>query len=659
MAIDETLQDTPDTAQPARPTLHLQFMDLALDPLPNLTVRVSIWDQEKTYTSDAEGNIDGITVRAGARLRIAVQRFDGSYKTIEDTTMPASDTTWNFVSPQLVFEVETQLHQGEPGVIEDSIPKAAAADEPAPAQEGSPGPQAAPTPSPPEPADIELPAPAPTPTPTPAQPPSSITHSASKTTKPPAPAPAPANIDKRKHAADLTLPRISGGTASPARNAAQATGRTAQGNPMVVVMDKLHDWWGHWSLPSLSLWGGHGASPQAASSSSAGATLKCTASRVIYSPSMLPKVQALIAFAEEQTEYLYDKSEGTVSVLAQMGKGTFKHAKGEKPFEKSLGRCYQYVRIALSRANIVDGFVADKESAVVQASASLAGPPLVAKGFVDVTDELPDARWAATGDVIVYAWSDATWAERKKKYGPTCPNHGHIDIRSEVGYISDFIPTVRPKGQDPYPGHPTWFVSADKVLAPNYTNIRIYRKFYDPAPTCRIRAFLACIREFECQSEHDDAKRYQMLNAALPGAKTKTFSGYDKHPWDDVAMDKWPALPQSTAAGAYQITCTTWREEASHQYFADAGSKTPFTPLLQDRMAVRRLEFRDALHLVRKGELAAAVAASKKEWSSLPGSGENAARRTADRKPMDMAYFNGLYEKFLAAELAKYGMGAK
>jgi hypothetical protein len=84
------------------------------------------------------------------------------------------------------------------------------------------------------------------------------------------------------------------------------------------------------------------------------------------------------------------------------------------------------------------------------------------KGFKDVTAEVPDARWAAAGDVIVYAWSDTTWETRKEK-DPKSPNHGHIDIRDYDFYISDFIPL--PPGMS---GHPRWFRQYPKDASGQY-----------------------------------------------------------------------------------------------------------------------------------------------------------------------------------------------
>ena len=41
------------------------------------------------------------------------------------------------------------------------------------------------------------------------------------------------------------------------------------------------------------------------------------------------------------------------------------------------------------------------------------------------------------------------------------------------------------------------------------------------------------------------------------------------------------------------------------------------------------------------------------EWTSLPGGKENAHRLTGDKKPMDMAYFQTLFDQYLDEEKAK------
>lgn len=409
-------------------------------------------------------------------------------------------------------------------------------------------------------------------------------------------------------------------------------------------------------MPTFNLWG-------TPASAAKGGTVPATPVKV--DAEMVKKVETLLAFAREQTEYVY--TEGTAGVLASMGKGTFKHEKGEKKLHISKGLCYTYVKIALTRAKIIDGVLAaqkasttqtDAEHYAMQLSASKAGPALIAKGFQDVTAEVPDARWAAAGDVIVYAWSDTTWEMRKKK-DPKSPNHGHIDIRDYDFYISDFIPLPPDKL-----GHPRWFSERPKDASgqypapgkfyPEYVNIRIYRKAFDPLPTQRIRAFLRCIREFECQAEKNDSKRYQMLNAPLPSGDHR-FSSYKTHPWDG----KGKPLKGSTAAGAYQILSGTWQEIFDKGLIEPKGDR--FSPTIQDRIAVMKLEDRGVLHMIRTGRIKEALEfkgpkgtlALPSEWTSLPGGKENAHRLTGDKKPMDMAYFQTLFDQYLNEEKAK------
>ena len=74
-----------------------------------------------------------------------------------------------------------------------------------------------------------------------------------------------------------------------------------------------------------------------------------------------------------------------------------------------------------------------------------------------------------------------------------------------------------------------------------------------------------------------------------------------------------------------------------------------------------KLEERGVLHLIRTGCIREAlelkgpngILAVSSEWTSLPGGKENAHRLTADKKPMDMAYFQTLFDKYLTEEKAK------
>jgi muramidase (phage lysozyme) len=509
-----------------------------------------------------------------------------------------------------VVETTTEKHEGKPGNAEERIPKPEQGDlgdlssaspaqiiptEPAPPANGSETTEPVTTTATPSPQSTKTEAPKKKPNAKPKAP--------SREAEP-----------KAKQQAAKPPQHISGKEEAKPK---LERGRDENGNPLAVVTQKALDWWNSWRMPTFNLWGTPAATGQ-------GGTAPATPVKV--DTEMIKKVEALLEFAREQTEYDYKASgEGTAAVLASMGKGTFKHEKKEKGNWISLGLCYTYVKVALSRCKIIDGLLDG-------VSASKAGPSLIAKGFKDVTAEVPDGRWAAAGDMIVYEWTDSTWEIRKKKDSNT-PNHGHIDIRDYEFYISDFIPKFEPRK---YLGRPSWS---------HYQNIRIYRKVFDLLPTQRIRAFLRCIREFECQAEHDDAKRYQMLNYPPPGNSGGRFSGYATHPWDGFTP---PGKPHSTAAGAYQILQGTWKEVFDNGLIELKGDR--FSPAVQDRIAVMKLEDRAALHLVRTGRIQEAISKLTSEWTSLPGGKENANRLAGDKKPMDMAYFQSLFDKYLNEE---------
>lgn len=641
-----TTKDDADKQNATTPAFDVNFLALGGSPIAKMGVAVRWQGGELLARTDANGAIPSLEAPPGEILSIAVQRFDGSYKKIGECCMPSSDGVLTAVSPNIVVEATTEKHEGKPGNAEERIPKpeqgdlgdlSAASKESGPAETAQPAGEAETKrteTAKPAPADNDKPAQAPKPAPKPkAQPKAPETKAKQQSDKPP------------QH--------ISGKAEIKAK---LEKGRDENGNPLAVVTQKAVDWWNSWRMPTFNLWG-------TPTSSAKGGTVPATQVKV--DAEMVKKVEALLAFAREQTEYLY--TEGTAGVLASMGKGTFKHAKKEKPITTSLGLCYTYVKVALTRAKIIDGVLAaqkasttqtDAEHYAMQLSASKAGSALIAKGFKDVTAEVPDARWAAAGDVVVYAWSDTTWETRKKK-NPKSPNHGHIDIRDYDFYISDFIPL--PPGMS---GHPRWFKEYPKDASgqypaqgkfyPEYVNIRIYRKVFDPLPTQRIRAFLRCIREFECQAEKDDSKRYQMLNAPLPSGD-RCFASYKTHPWDGQGKP----LKGSTAAGAYQILSGTWQEVFEKGLIEPKGDR--FSPAIQDRIAVMKLEDRGVLHLIRTGRIKEALEfkgpngslALPSEWTSLPGGKENAHRLTRDKKPMDMAYLQTLFDQYLNEEKAK------
>jgi len=619
-----TTNGNADEQDATNPSLDVNFLALDGTPIAKMGVAIRWQGGELLARTDAAGAIPSVEAPPGETLSVAVQRFDGSYKKIGECCMPSGDGIMTAVSPNIVVETTTEKHEGKAGNAEEKIPKpeqgdlgdlSAAKSDSTASETAQP---AAETQAEVKHAETSQPA--------------ARTDNA---TTPPKPAPKPkakpkVPETKAKQQADKPPQHISGKEEIKPK---LEKGRDENGNPLAVVTQKAVDWWNSWRMPTFNLWG-------TPASTAKGGTVPATPVKV--NSEMLKKVEDLLVFAREQTEYLY--TEGTAGVLASMGKGTFKHEKGEKRSFISRGLCYTYVKVALSRAKIIDGVLAaqkasatqtDAEHYAMQLSASKAGPALIAKGFKDVTAEVPDARWAAAGDVIVYAWSDTTWETRKKK-DPKSPNHGHIDIRDYDSYISDFIPKAK---------HPIWA---------SYGNIRIYRKVFDPLPTQCIRAFLRCIREFECQAEKDDSKRYQMLNAPLPSGDRR-FSSYKTHPWDGQGKP----LKGSTAAGAYQILSGTWQEIFDKGLIEPKGDR--FSPTIQDRIAVMKLEDRGVLHLIRTGCIKDALEfrgpkgelALPSEWTSLPGGKENAHRLTGDKKPMDMAYFQTLFDQYLNEEKAK------
>lgn len=89
------------------------------------------------------------------------------------------------------------------------------------------------------------------------------------------------------------------------------------------------------------------------------------------------------------------------------------------------------------------------------------------------------------------------------------------------------------------------------------------------------------------------------------------FSDLSKHP----NTPHTAAGITSTAAGAYQFLFRTWEE------CRRALSLPDFGPESQDAAAVFLIKRRGALPDVDAGNFAAAVAACRKEWASLPGAG--------------------------------------
>lgn len=126
-----------------------------------------------------------------------------------------------------------------------------------------------------------------------------------------------------------------------------------------------------------------------------------------------------------------------------------------------------------------------------------------------------------------------------------------------------------------------------------------------------VRAMLRVIRQGE--SSQNDALAYRLIVGG------QTFSDFSDHP--GIFGKCWTTSSGtrqcSSAAGAYQITKTTWGEVKRVMGLND------FSPPSQDLAALGRIAYRGALPAVLAGDVETAVRKLRLEWTSLPGAAEN------------------------------------
>lgn len=107
---------------------HINFLGLEGNPIENLKVRLTVDGKEQHCTTDAQGCIPPLQVEPDTEVEVAVQRMDGNYKTIDTNHTGCINGAWTYTSPNMVFEVTTELHQGEPGHAESLLPTWSEAD---------------------------------------------------------------------------------------------------------------------------------------------------------------------------------------------------------------------------------------------------------------------------------------------------------------------------------------------------------------------------------------------------------------------------------------------------------------------------------------------------------------------------------------------------
>lgn len=144
-------------------------------------------------------------------------------------------------------------------------------------------------------------------------------------------------------------------------------------------------------------------------------------------------------------------------------------------------------------------------------------------------------------------------------------------------------------------------IEPDIAEEANDTN---YFPWEEPLPVNaqqNIFAFLALIREAESRGDY----------RALYGGGT--LQSYADHPYE---LGTWSGVKLkngklTTAAGAYQITVSTWRDLGGKKKF---GS---FDPAAQDAAALALLERRGAMEAVQRGYFRAALYACRNEWEAF------------------------------------------
>lgn len=147
------------------------------------------------------------------------------------------------------------------------------------------------------------------------------------------------------------------------------------------------------------------------------------------------------------------------------------------------------------------------------------------------------------------------------------------------------------------------FNASSSVVAPEYSPIRYDDYSMNTPNPNNINAFLSVIRQIESQNNY---------NALALGG---TFSDFSDHPtrlgWTGARRQDGRV---TTAAGAYQITRTTWDEIRKRLQLPD------FSPASQDAAAVAITQFpwrQNAYNDIVTGNFLSAVGKLRNEWESL------------------------------------------
>ncbi|WP_232447233.1 flagellar hook-length control protein FliK [Burkholderia ubonensis] len=631
------------------PKIECRFIGLDGSPINGLSYRLQSGSLIVDGVTDSDGLAAPVNIYTpGADCSISVKTDAGAYKQVARFTVPGVDSTITMMSPSMLLKTSTQLHGGAEDDVHKEPPSQTQVDDggaeahPAYADDAGGGTPrktpvstasaasggAATSPPPVGVSTSSMDATAAQSTGTAASPaatqsPGMSSGAANTSSARTASATQPTPVSKPSTSTRTSTAKPAGtkGGAGRAPTAPTVvTKRDSVGHPQAQPEETWSDWAGHkinaaWHF--IENWLGMDTNPVAgksAGSAKPAASASSTASEQAAKVDLGAVAKKMSDLAEEQTTYAMPSS-STVVNLKQIADGTIQY--GTKETKKSRGQCYMYVKVALWKANAIK-FVREKNGTFAGAGGSyakVAGAFLESQGFVNVTSQLPDARWALPGDVIVYhVMGDAETADGKGQ-------PGHIDIRTYHYYVSDFKRNylcVSGVG----PGKTRHF----------YEPIGIYRKqgFSDPLPLARMKAFLKIIRSREAKTFLElagDAKTYY----ASQGVYTLSGALKDLSTYPNGAHHQ----------GAYQMTKAAW---LAGQRPEQGALPADFQPATQDRYAVFLMEGHPgrfdksgqpqptALGYVRTGEIEKAVALLLNEWACMPGTSQDQGYTMAQLK---------------------------
>jgi muramidase (phage lysozyme) len=136
----------------------------------------------------------------------------------------------------------------------------------------------------------------------------------------------------------------------------------------------------------------------------------------------------------------------------------------------------------------------------------------------------------------------------------------------------------------------------------------------EQAGSSNITRFLDLIAYSEGTADNGD-DGYNMIVTGSDGRK-EFFTDYSDHPFAKgrtAKVIRHVPLLASTAAGRYQLLLRYWR---SYQTMLDLPD---FSPLSQDKVAIRQIHERGALIELANGDVESAIKLCSNLWASLPG----------------------------------------